>query len=40
MPFAAAWIELDIATEWSKSDREGDVLYDILYMWNLKKLCD
>ena len=23
-------------TEWSKSDREGKVSYDIPYMWNLK----
>ena len=23
-------------TEWSKSDREGKILYDIPYMWNLK----
>ena len=24
-------------TEWSKSDREGEISYDILYMWNLKR---
>ena len=24
-------------TEWSKSDREGGILYDIPYMWNLKR---
>ena len=24
-------------TEWSKSDREGEILYDILYTWNLKR---
>ena len=24
-------------TKWSKSDREGEILYDIPYMWNLKK---
>ena len=23
-------------TEWSKSDREGEILYDIPYMWILK----
>ena len=23
-------------TKWSKSDREGQILYDITYMWNLK----
>ena len=27
----------DCHTEWSKSDREGQILYDIAYMWNLKK---
>ena len=24
-------------TEWSKSDREGEVSYDIPYVWNLNK---
>ena len=24
-------------TEWSKSDREGEILYDIPYIWNLKR---
>ena len=24
-------------TEWSKSDREGVLSYDIHYMWNLKR---
>ena len=24
-------------TEWSKSDREGQILYNISYMWNLKR---
>ena len=24
-------------TEWSKSDREGEISYDIPYMWNLKR---
>ena len=23
-------------TEWSKSNRERQILYDITYMWNLK----
>ena len=27
----------DCHTEWSKSDRERWILYDIAYMWNLKK---
>ena len=27
----------DCHTEWSKSDRERQVSYDIAYMWNLKK---
>ena len=26
-----------IPTEWSKSEREGEILYDVLYMWNLKR---
>ena len=27
----------DCHTEWSKSDREGQLLYDFAYMWNLKR---
>ena len=27
----------DCHTEWSKSDTERQVSYDIAYMWNLKK---
>ena len=26
----------DCHTEWRKSDREGGILYDIPYIWNLK----
>ena len=26
----------DDHTKWSKSDREGQILYDVTYMWNLK----
>ena len=36
MSFAATWMDLECHTEWSKSDREGEISYDILYMWNLK----
>ena len=28
----------DCHTKWSKSDREGQISYDITYMWNLKKM--
>ena len=27
----------DCHTEWSKSDREKQIIYDIAYIWNLKK---
>ena len=27
----------DCHTEWSKSDRDRQISYDIAYMWNLKK---
>ena len=39
MPFAATWMDLDrdCHTERSKSDREGEISYDILYMWSLKR---
>ena len=28
----------DDHTKWSKSDRERQIPYDIIYMWNLKKM--
>ena len=28
----------DYHTEWSKSDREGQISYNITYMWNLIKI--
>ena len=28
----------DCHTEWGKSDRGREILYDIAYMWNLKKM--
>ena len=37
MPFAATWVDLEI-TILSKLDRERQILYDITYMWNLKKI--
>ena len=30
-------IPRDYHAKWSKSDRERQILYDITYMWNLKK---
>ena len=39
MSFAAAWMDLEITinTKWSKSDREGQISYDITYTGRLKK---
>ena len=34
MPFAVMWIEYH--TMQSKSERERQIPYDIVYMWNLK----
>ena len=36
MPFADTDGPRDCHTEWSKSDRERQILHDITYMWNLK----
>ena len=36
VPLAATQMVLECHTEWSKSDREGEISYDIPYMWNLK----
>ena len=30
----------DCHTEWSKSDKERQISYDITYMWNLKNATD
>ena len=30
-------LDIDCYTEWSKSDREGEISYDILYMQSLKR---
>ena len=39
MSFATIWMDLEIViSEWRKSNREGQILYDIPYMWNLEKL--
>ena len=38
MPFAATWMDLDsVKLSEVKSDREGEISYDIPYMWNLKR---
>jgi len=38
MPFAATRMDLEIVLlSEIKSDREVQILYDIVYMWNLKK---
>ena len=34
MLFAATWMQLEIVTKWSKSDREKHIWYT--NMWNLK----
>ena len=38
IPFAATWTDLDIIilSEVSQTDK-GQIPYDIIYMWNLKK---
>ena len=35
-PFAAKWMDLE-SIILSKSDQEGEISYDIPYMWNLKR---
>ena len=37
-PFAATWIDLEsvISSEVSYRGREGEMLYDIPYMWDVK----
>ena len=37
MPFAATWLNLEIIILSDKSHKERQVLYDIAYLWNLKR---
>ena len=34
---APVWMDLECQTEWSKSDREGEIQYGISYVWNIKR---
>ena len=36
MLFTGTWPG-DYHTKWNKSDREGEILYNIPYMWNIKR---
>ena len=39
LPLTTTWKDLEgIYTKWNKSDREIQILYDLTYVWNLKKL--
>ena len=35
MPFAATWLDLETVIQ--SEVREGEISYDISYMWNLKR---
>ena len=38
MPFAATWMDLkSVILNHTKSEREGEILYGIPYLWNLKR---
>ena len=39
MVFAGKWmnLEIDMLNEVSQSDREGEIVYDIPYIWNWKR---
>ena len=37
MSFAATWMDIGNVILSEMSDREGEILYDIPYMWNLKR---
>ena len=38
VPLTATQMDLEDVTEWSKSDREREIPYDIPNMWNLKEM--
>ena len=37
MPFAAIWMDLETVIRSEGSQTGGEISYDILYMWNLKR---
>ena len=37
MPYAAIWMDLKIVILSEVSQRQRQISYDILYLWNLKK---
>ena len=37
MPFAATWMDLNSVILSEVSQTEGEISYDILFMWNLKR---
>lgn len=40
MPIAATRMGLEITTKWSKLEKERQIPYGIIHMWNLKKRND
>ena len=37
MSFAVTWMDLESVILSEMLDKEGEILYDIPYMWNLKR---
>ena len=35
LPFVTAWMDLEYNAKRNKSDRERQIPYDFMYMWNL-----
>lgn len=38
LPFTATWVDLEHIMHINKLDRNGQLLYDLLYLWTLKKV--
>ena len=38
MPFAAIWMDLDSVILSEVSQRQGEIPYDVPFMWNLNEL--
>ena len=36
LPFATTWVDLESIMLSDKSDKKRQILYDIIYMWNIK----
>ena len=40
LPLEITWMDLRVCAKWNKSDRERQIQYAVIYMWNLKNTAN